>query len=552
MAKKKAQEPTGPGTFMILVLVFFVLASLILGVTTYLGFEGQSKLEEAAKKAADGEKAAKANADDQLTRLNINRIAMGTDTPQNREELSGSARANAAAALDEHRLIVEKMGQARLPGGRNAFAWGLMQDLEKSGDGSSKPAPAPNQTIPQIAITWAKMYQDMKVKFDDQVAARKKAEDAKVAAEKRADDQKETFDKDVAKLSKQITDQIAKMDLDFKNLKVEADKKGLDFKRIMDQWAEEKARIEEVVRNRENELKVKVGLIDRLRSGDGSTLLDRLEKLNPAKMAERIGKIADKNGTFVNVQFAAKVHLVPGQTFVVLPSNGSLVEVIEREKRLEKTHHEYKSLDARDPFTDNEFIKGMIEITDVGVSGDSARGRITHEAQPIRNPITKGDQLFNMALSTGEKEHVAYAGIIDLDGDGRPDNEQFVRILERNNLKVDAYLDLKSGQIRGKIDFPTKLLIIGSDAPLVGNVKVMIAQAKEKGVQLIDARMFLALIGIKPPRNPAAPAYNTVTLGGEGTLNKGDPEAMPPVAPPKEEPKKDEPKKDEPKKDEGK
>ena len=55
--------------------------------------------------------------------------------------------------------------------------------------------------------------------------------------------------------------------------------------------------------------------------------------------------------------------------------------------------------------------------------------------------------------------------------------------------------------------------------------------------------MFLALIGIKPPKNPAAPAYNTVTLGGEGSLNKGDPEAMPPVVP-KDEPKKDEPKKE--------
>ena len=414
---------------------------------------------------------------------------MGTDTPQNREELSGSVRANAAAALDEHKQIVDKLGPSAFPA-RNDFTWPLIADVAAGGDGTSKPAPAPNKTIPQIARAWAKMFQDMKVKYDTEVAAHKKTQDSKVAADKRADDQKTTFDQDVAKLTQQIKDKIATMDLEFQNLKVEADKKGLDFKKIMDQWAEEKARIEEVVRNRENELKVKVELIDRLRSGDGSSLLDRLEKLNPAKMAERIGKITDKNGTFVNVQFATKVHLVPGQTFVVLPSNGSLVEVIEREKRLEKTHHEFKSLDARDPFADNEFIKGMIEITDVGASGDSARGRITHEAQPIRNPIAKGDQLFNMALSTGEKEHVAYAGIIDLDGDGRPDNEHFVRILERNNLKVDAYLDLKSGQIRGKIDYPTKLLIIGSDAPLVGNVKVMIAQAKERAFKRLTPGCF--------------------------------------------------------------
>ena len=78
-----------------------------------------------------------------------------------------------------------------------------------------------------------------------------------------------------------------------------------------------------------------------------------------------------------------------------------------------------------------------------------------------------------MALSTGEQEHVAFAGIIDLDGDGRPDNEEFVRILERNNLMVDAYLDLKTGEIEAGegSTFRTKFLIIGSDAPLVGNVE---------------------------------------------------------------------------------
>jgi hypothetical protein len=187
----------------------------------------------------------------------------------------------------------------------------------------------------------------------------------------------------------------------------------------------------------------------------------------------------------------------------------------------------------------------MIEVTEV-IGPGTARARVTSEPLQLRNPIAARDLLFNMALSSGEPEHVAYAGIIDLDGDGRPDNEAFVRILEKNNLKVDAYLDLKSGEIKGGITFKTKLLIIGSDAPLVGGVKTMIAQANEKNVKLIDARMFLALIGVKPPKNPAPPAYSTVTLGGEGSKNF-DPEAPPPAA--KDEGKKDEGKKDEPKKD---
>jgi len=543
MAKKKAaQEPTGPGTFMILVLVFFVLASLILGVTTYLGFDGQAALQTQAKEAQDKEKAAKANADEQLTRLNINRVAMGTATPQNIEELSGSARSNAAAALDEHKQISEKLGGNAFPT-RNEFNWPLIQDLEKGGDGSSKPAPAPNKTIPQITKIWAKMYQDMKTKNDNEVAAHKKTMSDKIAADKRADDQKKTFDDDVAKLTALINKKISDMDLAFAALKTEADKKGIDFKKTMDEWANEKVKLEETIRSRQNEIEVNKGRIRRLENPEASDLLVKLEKLRPETLAEKMGTVLSKDGPIVTISFDARVALVPGQTFIVLPQTGSLVQVIEKEKVLEKSHHEFKSFGtAREPFTDNEFIKGMVEVTRV-TGASSAEARITYQVNEIRNPIGKNDRLFNMALSSGEREHVAYAGIIDLDGDGRPDNEQFVRILERNNLKVDAYLDLKTGEIKGAIDFKTKLLIIGSDAPLVGNVKVMIQQAKEKGVQLIDARMFLALIGIKPPKNPAPPEYSRVTLGGEGSKNF-DPEAPMPPAAPKDEGKKDEPKKD--------
>jgi hypothetical protein len=223
---------------------------------------------------------------------------------------------------------------------------------------------------------------------------------------------------------------------------------------------------------------------------------------------------------------------------VIAPST-SLVEVLEREKALEKHHHTHVSLGPRDPFYGNELVKGMVEITDA-TSDYAARARITYQASEIRNPIGKSDQLFNVSLSTGGKEHVAFAGIIDLDGDGRPNNEEFVRILEKNNLTIDAFLDLKSGTIKGRgIDFKTKFLIIGSDAPIVGNVKTMIDQAKEKGVQLIDARMFLNLIGVKPPKNPAAPAYATVTLGMEGVKNKGEEGdgGMPPVPMPEEKKK---------------
>jgi hypothetical protein len=527
---------------MIITLVFFVLATIILGVTTYLGFEDATKWEAAAAEAKKEKDAAVAQAAEQTSRRNVLRIAVGTDTPQDREDLSGAAKSHGAAILDEHKLLTDKLGPAAFPT-RNAWTWPLINDLQAggTGGGDARPAPAPNMAIPALARQWARMYQDMKTRFDAEVAAKKKAEADTRAAQDAKDKAEETFNNSVAALTQQIKDKIAAMDKAFQGLKTTADAKAADFKTATDEYAEAKSKLEETLRLKEAELVSKNQRINQLLNPDPSDWEAKFRHWNVAKTAERMGKVTDRTETFVSLQFATKMALVPGQTFVVIAPTGSLVEVLEREKALEKRHHEFSSLGAREPFADNEMVKGTVEITDVTSNGYSAQARVTFEAAPIRNPISRGDQLFNVSLSTGAKEHVAFCGIIDLDGDGRPNNEEFVRILEKNNLVVDAYLDLKTGEIKKRGDglgFRTKFLIVGSDAPLVGNVKAMVDDAKAKGVQLIDARMFLNLIGVKPPKGAAPPAYSQVELGGRGAKNPGDPEApMPPAVPVPEEKK---------------
>ncbi|HJZ94408.1 MAG TPA: hypothetical protein VKE40_26325 [Gemmataceae bacterium] len=539
MAKKT--QPEGPGVGMIITLVFFVLASVILGVTTWLGFDGQKQLEEDAKKANEAKKNAETRVAEETTRRNFLRIAVGDEDPQDREDFIGGAKSNTAAVLDEHKRLTDKLGAAgTFPGNKkDGFYWQLVTEAAASGgDGDKKPAAGPAKTIPQIAKQWYQIANDFKAKYEAEVNARKKAEAEKTAADKRADDQKTAFDAEVDRLGKEVKDKITAMDVAFQELKKEADKKGLDFKKFQDTWSEEKVKFEEALADEKKKLQAEKERHQRELANADSDLLGRFKNLDLVKIADRMGRISDQSGEFVTIRFSQKLGLVPGQSFVVIASDGSLVQVIEREKDLEKRHHTYSSLGARDLFSDNEMIKGMVEITDV-TGADTARARITYHPSPIRNPIAKNDQLFNIALSTTEKEHVAFAGIIDLDGDGLPNNEEFVRILEKNNLIVDAYLDLKTGEVRkrdGGISYRTKFLILGTDAPLVGNVKKMVDEAREKGIQTIDARRFLSLIGVKPPRNPAAPEYNRFQLGGEGSKNSGDPDA--PVAP-KEEPKKD-------------
>lgn len=528
MAKRRAQEPAGPGVFMILALVFFILAAAVLGVTTYLGYKDADQWEKAASDAKKDKDTAIKNQNELRLRLAINHRANGIEIDEDQVALQGAGTDGAAVVADEKKLINDRLG-GTFPT-RNDFAW-------------PEGAVAPNKTVPAISKLWAKMASDMKTQRDAAVDARKKAESDAKARQDEKDKAEADFNQRLAQMSADAKAYTDKMDKNFQALKTEAEKAGMNFKKQAEEWAALKASLDESVNVKNLELKSKDDKIRALQNPDASDVLWKFQHFDLAKTAERMGTIADKNGTFVTLNFANAMHLVPGQTFVVIPPTGSLVEVIEREKVLEKHHHEHLSLGPRDPFSDNEMIKGMVEITDV-VNQYAARARITYQSNEIRNPISRKDQLFSISLSTGEKEHVAFAGIIDLDGDGRPDNENFVRILERNNLVIDAYLDLKSGEIKKRpgtngIDFKTKFLIIGSDAPQVGNVKVMMDQAKEKGVQMIDGRMFLALIGIKPPKNPAPPAYTTVTLGGEGSKNV-DPEkeGMPPAVPKVPEEKK--------------
>lgn len=538
MAKKNKE--TGPGVFMILTLVFFVLATIILGLTTYLGFTGQEELEATAKTHKEAKEKVELNLRETQAKLYVNRIAIGTDTAEDREGASGLAKEQGVNMLGEHQLITSKLGAAALPPG-TAFTWIIEGD---------KAAVAPKQNLAAIAKTWYSIYGVERAKATKADVARKDAEAAKQTALEDKEAAKKDFDAKVAALTEQVKQKTDAMTLAFANLKTEADKKGIEFKKAADEYAEARAKLDEALAAEKKDHESTRGKLVRAMNPDPSDLEAKWRHFNPAKVAEAMGSVSDKSGEFVTLNFGKKMNLVPGQTFVVIAAGTSLVAVIDREKVLDKHHYEFASLGARDPFAENEMVKGMVEVTDATRGGGyTAQARVTHQADSIRNPIGKGDQIFNLTLSSGAKEHVAYCGIIDLDGDGRPNNEDFVKILERNNLIVDEYLDLKTGKITtlGEgMNTRTKFLIVGTDAPLVGGVKTMIEAAKKNGVMLIDARVFLHLIGVKPPKAPAAPAYTTVNLGTGDSAPAAPKDGEVPM-PPVVDPKKEDPKKEDPK-----
>ncbi len=546
MAKKKKE--TGPGPVMILFLVFFILTTTVLGVMFYLGMEQ----EDAALKAADAAKKEKTTLEkrvaEETARRNILRIAIGAEDPQDREDLAGAAKEYSAQILEEHKRLSDRLTGA-FPTPR-AFNWPLIEDLQKGGgggDGDRKPSPAPVKTIPSITKDWAKMYQDMEKKYKDKDIALKAAETQRQAAETKATAAKTEFDASIAALTKTNGDNLAKLTVAFNNLKVESDKAGKNFQDQAGEFAKNLADSQQATQAAVANAKDLKDKLVRAQSPDPSDAQARFDKLDLTKLEERKGEIAEKTGDVVTLQFRGRNPLLVGQTFMVLAPDKSLVTVIDREKALEKDHRDRRGLFDREPFAGNEQIKGTVEITEV-TGPYSARARIVSQAEVIRNPISRRDAIYNITLTSNTREHVAYCGIIDLDGDGLPNNEEFVRILERNNVVVDAYLDLKTGEIKGSgIKSSTKFLILGPDAPEVGKVKDMMNQAKDKGVQIVDARKFLKLIGVSLPSNPIPPRYSTTNIVGDGAAPAGD------AAPKKDEapaaPKKDEAVPPAPKKD---
>jgi hypothetical protein len=136
----------------------------------------------------------------------------------------------------------------------------------------------------------------------------------------------------------------------------------------------------------------------------------------------------------------------------------------------------------------------------------------------ISDPVVPGDKIFNPIWDQGRKTAVAILGIIDMDGDGVGDNDEFKRLIERWGGKIDAEVDLKTFKPVGRITTETDWLVEGKipepvDAGTVeagdaANIRNAILAATNKfrkdaqvnGVRPVNVQNFLAYMGHRPVR----------------------------------------------------
>ena len=141
--------------------------------------------------------------------------------------------------------------------------------------------------------------------------------------------------------------------------------------------------------------------------------------------------------------------------------------------------------------------KASIEITRV-ISGHLSEARIV-EDNPL-NPILVGDKIYTPLWNLGERRHFAFAGFIDVDGDGHSDLERMYTLVDLNGGVVDARMDTK-GVRKGDINMNTRYLVLGDEldfnapAELREDYNRIITKAEKLKIPTIRLNEFLDLMG---------------------------------------------------------
>jgi hypothetical protein len=530
MAKKNSSRDRSNGgeksnTGLIVTLVFFILATIGLGVTTYMGYGAKAEAEAKAKKSDSDASTEKKKTDEAEARRIAVKIAAGVADGGERGRF-GALKGGAAAGP--------------IKGDVTAFYTALQTQLNLNNTALPVWDPAAGDQPPKTLVAVA---EDLQRQTAAALAAEKTAKDNLETARSEA---KAAYDELQAKY-KSTADNLAKKEAEVLTVRGEkfAGSESKDNK--IDEQGKEVARLQLDLKNKETDL---TRQIDKLKAEVESAknvrkqfaekwgpLLERLDQVRQARPELRDvqelhdlllqalegqqslvndspkGKIVEIKPGQVYIDLGSAENIHPGVTFSVLPI-GSTGRGAAAKPR-----------------------KGAIEVVNV-IGPHLSAAKVVEAANSARDPLLRGDLLFNPAWDPAQKVHVALAGIFDLNGSGVDGTQDLVRALERQGMIVDAWLDLKDRSIKGPgITERTTYLILGERpvmppnlppegnplgaaiADALGKISELKAKGHDMGVQEVPYRRFLSLIGYKLPKSVQQADYSSSSyLRGPGGL----------------------------------
>jgi hypothetical protein len=521
MASKKRGGGPSPG--LVITLVFFVLATIGLGISTYFGFASQGELEKEAK-AKDKEKAAfQAQRDWYKRQAQVYRTYMTGEPPVGAkiEEVAQNRK-----ALEEGKLGEASVDKAEKDDVGTFLKNTLSREMPWVSDKEGPPSTyksrleekdkaiaaleAANRQLMELLATAQKNEGDAKVRAEDQKKISQDAVaevDAKVKKHRdeyaamqqnRAEALKEAGEK-LEEARKQRTVALAERDaLKAERNKLQADLKNAN-KRVQESKLAHAALESQLKALRARGVNVEdEKLLAEVQAAKAAQRLKEWTKNWKVVSVERVGTV-EKPRTYAYINLGSNHRVTPGLTFSVHAeeANGKLAAV----------------------------PKGTLEVVRV-VRPELALALVTSERDVKGDPISRRDRLFNAVWDPTDRRRVAVAGLIDLSGDGSEGTAEFLRKLEREGTQVDAYLDLtgKEPTVRGAVTAQTDYLIVGSGLegtrhPKAGDanfrkrtaeaITAMRDRALAQGVTLIDVERYRQMTGAGP-RSVARPVADGI------------------------------------------
>lgn len=442
-------------------LIFFVMASVILAITTYMFHrEASDKFAEISKLNEENQKLNKVQKtlDDQIQALK-NKVGIKfevVDDPNNREN------------------------QATVIRGLEAEIMALGPDI------TGAPATA----------TVFETLRKLKEKLDATAADRKSKEDKVAVLENEVRKLKEQYQQQVDNYSKQTKD---------------AEREKLAV--IGDRDEKVNAKIQEI-----SAIKAKLNAAtDELAQEKESREKER-KALNTqiAEYAVRIDILKDKIDNIEKLSFEA----ADGFITRVEPSTGTVwINVGEADYVKPRMTFSVYAKENLGVGRGREDIKGKIEVTRIK-GPHLAEAKVIEE--DLYRPMVSQDLIYTPIWDPGRTERVSVVGIIDFDNDGRSDREQFHQLMALAGCVIDNEVDDEGNRIpeEGKITVQTKFLVKGDiPAPdsvvgeeekarvtkMLRNYDDMQKEARANGVRVIKLNDFLAYIGYHNKRRTFMP-----------------------------------------------
>lgn len=430
---------------LVVTLVFFVLATIGLGVFAYMTASDQDKLKADVKKKTEEAKTSDDQRDWYMFQAALLRYyagfppkaegRLGRELPQRKASFDSGQFGN---KFDDYQEVKDMVGK--------------LEARSKWDSKDSKPADSYERILEQRDKSIRELQQTLGQMRKDLADAQGKTRNTEADLEKAKTDHTQKL----ADAQKSFTDQLDAKDKENRDLSDRYRKAAEELQPDLKRKTEENAQLLAQNKGLSKELKAEKEKSTSLQDQIGALRADA-ERRRPTQLVPR-GEVVrvHANQRGATISLGRSQALTAGTTFAVHGTDSS-----GRVKPLSKGIVEVVTVgDNSSDVLVRELYHPDPDEIDIKTGG---RRLIDPVSLENKDPIARGDKLINPLWDPDAVTHVAIAGQIELGGVRFANVAGLIRQLEKQKVVVDAFIDPTDGAVKGPgITRKTKYLILGS------------------------------------------------------------------------------------------